>query len=823
MTRARRRRVALGLTGGVALGLALVPAPVLAAAPGPAGPTASSATTTLPTTALPATALPTTALPAAPASDGDFPVDVTITQVSPQVLAPGDDLTMVVTLRNTGTTPVVQPEVVVHLDTRSYISRTSLDRWRHADPHADAGRVVLRSPLTAPLEPGAGVTARVTVPAADVGLPSRASEWGARALAVGLVDAAETAATSRLGLARTFALWFPPQEVTATRVSVLAPLVGGAVDPFDDAWVAELEELTGPDGRLGSVLAATADHPDVTWFLDPWLTDVTAPDAEPEDEQAAAQPGEPSDDPTTGTENPTDAAPVSGATGDAGPLARAWAEQLFDATIDRDVVLLPYGDSDLAALAHAGATGVLATALELSTAVAARTPLPDAADTAIAWPADMLPDQVTATLVAASGGDAVVVGPGELPAPSVLTYTPSGRTTVATAAGEVAALIPDERLSTALTTGFVRSAGPDADAPGEGPDDVAPAEAWGGHLSPASAAQDLLAELAVITRERPADARHMLLTVPRDWDPDPLVADAQLDALESAPWVRWEPVTALVGSPDARVDRGTLPAERTDPAEISAIEIGTLTEAVASRRRLVQMFEDPAAHLAGAESQVLAPLSVAWRPDPEGRRAVVEQAVAATETIRSGVTADQGSPVNLISTSGELPVRVLNALADPVTVEVMPRPGDSRLLVEKPVLLTVPARGEATAMVPVHAIQSADLAVRVELSTPDGVLVDDSTVLTVRVRAEWEGIGTAVIGVLLALGVVVGVIRTIRRGRTGSRSAPVDSGPDALSPEQAAAPEQAATPEETPPPEQPAAPEQGSAPEKATSPGEAAP
>lgn len=759
MTRARRRRVAAGLTGGLALGLAVGLGPAGAVgSEGPGGPGAPVVPQ-----AAPAATATGASRPAAPASDGDFPVEVTITQVTPQVLAPGEDLTVGVTLRNTGTTPVAEPQVVVHLDRRSYISRTSLDRWRNADPHDDAGRVVLRSPLAAPLAPGASVTARATVPAADVDLPNRASQWGARALAVEVVDAAASTGPSRLGLARTFALWFPPQEVTATRVSVLAPLVGGPVDPFSETWVDELEELTAPDGRLGSVLAATAEHPEVTWFLDPWLADVTTPGA------------------TGASDGSDDASP------DAGLVARDWAQELYDATTDRDVVLLPYGDSDLAALAHAGAGSVLSTALELSAEVAGRTPLPDVASTAIAWPADPLPDQATAGLVAAAGGDAIVVGPGELPSPSVLTYTPTGRSTVQTGSGEVVALIADDRLSTALTTGFVRSGTPPGTPPGTGmeaPDDDEPTRTWGGHLSPATAAQDLLAELAVITRERPNNARHMLLTVPRDWDPDPKVASAQLDALESAPWVRWEPVTALVGAPDTSVDRGTLPAARTDPREISAAAIETLIDAVTARERLVQMFEDPATHLAGAESQMLAPLSVAWRADPPGRRAVVQQVVAATEAIRSGVRADEGSPVNFISTSGELPVRVLNSLDYPVTVEVMPRPGDSRLLVEEPVMLTVPARGEATAMVPVHAIQSADLAVRVELSTPDGVLVDDSTVLTVRVRAEWEGIVTAVIGVLLALGVVIGVIRTIRRGRTGSRAAPVDSGPDALSPEE---------------------------------------
>jgi len=55
----------------------------------------------------------------------------------------------------------------------------------------------------------------------------------------------------------------------------------------------------------------------------------------------------------------------------------------------------------------------------------------------------------------------------------------------------------------------------------------------------------------------------------------------------------------------------------------------------------------------------------------------------------------------------------------------------------------------------------------------------------VRVRAEWEGIGTAVAGSLLALGLVIGVVRTIRRGRTSRRvGPPAVAGPDALSPEE---------------------------------------
>ncbi|MGJ0223766.1 DUF6049 family protein, partial [Streptococcus pyogenes] len=77
-------------------------------------------------------------------------------------------------------------------------------------------------------------------------------------------------------------------------------------------------------------------------------------------------------------------------------------------------------------------------------------------------------------------------------------------------------------------------------------------------LTPATAAQDVLAELAVVTRERPSDSRHLLLTVPRDWDADPAVATAQLTALASVPWVRTASLADLTADAADVVARGSL-------------------------------------------------------------------------------------------------------------------------------------------------------------------------------------------------------------------------------------------------------------------------
>lgn len=670
---------------------------------------------------------------AADEPDDGLPLDVRVTAITPQVLGPGQDLAVSVRVRNDGPTAVEQPRVVASMDRTAFISRFSLDRWRTAGPTDPVGSDLVVSDLPTALAPGQQTTVELLVPASQVRLTTRATSWGARGLAVSVVDRADPARV-RLGVVRTFALWFPPQEVSATRVSVLAPLVGPAADATTDAWVPDLEAATAPGGRLADVLEATADATGVTWLLDPWLLD-------------AADLG--------------------------GVAARAWADALLEGATDREVQLLPYLDTDLGALAHAGRGALATAAVRRSEAAARAHGLPDAARVSLALPAATEPDLATAALAGAADDLALVVGPGTLPAPAVLTYTPSGRATVTAGGGAVTVLVPDARLSAALTTGRVAV------------DEALLAPT--GALTPATAAQDLLAELAVITRERPNDSRHVLVSVPRDWSPDPDVAAAQLAALAAAPWVRTEPVAALVGLADPEVDRGTLPTRSVVDVEVPGTEIEALTSTLQRREDLVGMLADPETALGDIELELLAPLSVAWRANPAGRSTLVERGRASTTALADAVTVapttDEG--INVLSTSAELPVNVSNALAEPITVAVRLRPDDPRLRADDPVEVTIPAETQVLVRVPVHAVQSADVQVTVEVLTPGGTVVDDDTSFLVRVRAEWEGIGTAILGSLLAVGLVIGIVRTIRRGRTARRAAPEpDAGPDALSPEE---------------------------------------
>lgn len=739
---ARRRAAAAAAAACVLAGLGALP-----------GAAAGAATLAATAAQGPASAAPASPQPATThtADDADaLPVTVEITAVTPQVLRPGQDLTVTAQVTNTSSTVVAQPRAFLHVDRRSFISRTSLDRWRTAPLEGGLGGVVAQVDTGAALPPGGATTVTLTVPADGLGLGRGELAWGPRGVALQVVDAADPARV-RLGAARTFALWFPVEEVTATRMSVLVPLVGPAFDPYSTDWRQDLEALM-TQGRLARVLAATEEHPDVTWVLDPWLVDVAGG-------RGAAD----------SVLEPTEPAATAPSTTPA--AIGAWTDQLLQGTTDRDVHLLPYLDADVAALAHADAADVLALARERGADVAQDTRLPASGTGVLSWPATDLPDLDTAAFVQADGTRAVVVGPGELLPPAVLTYTPSGRATVDTARGEITALVPDERLSDGLRTGSLVL---DEDG---ARDDAA-------QRTPATAAQDLLAELAVITRERPTDGRHVLATLPREWSPDAAVVEAQLSALETAPWVRMEPVTALVGAPETGVDRGVLPARVVGEREVSGRLLAQVADAVAARSELATMVPDPAVLVGDGDLELLAAASVAWRDRPRERDALPERAAALTAALGDAVAVVPGSDLTIISTSAGMPVRLTNALDQDVSVVVNLRPDSARLRSDGAVPVTVPANGEEVVQIPVHAIQSADVAVAVEVRTPQGLLVDDETVIAVRVRADWEGIGTAVIGALLALGLVVGLARSIRRGRTGRRAAPqLDSGPDALSPE----------------------------------------
>ncbi|MDD9206661.1 DUF6049 family protein, partial [Georgenia sp. 10Sc9-8] len=432
--------------------------------------------------------------------------------------------------------------------------------------------------------------------------------------------------------------------------------------------------------------------------------------------------------------------------------ARAWSRLL--STVDGfrgEVLVLPWADADVAALASADRVDVLTEARQRAGDVAED--LGSVRDDVV-WPVGDGTDQDTVAAAAESGATAVVLPGSHLPPADVLTYTPSGRAELTTPAGPVQAALADERLSAVLRgRGQAVAAGPDEE----------PTE-----LDDLTARQLLLADTAVIARERPAEARSLLLALPRETEDRPTTVRLaeRLDVLQDAPWVELSPLSDLLDLDVPAVSYEALPALL--PPAPEAIDAGTLRtvdSTLADVEAFASATEEPEAFLRRYTRTLGPAVATAWRQAPAARDTLVREVAEEVDDLDEQVVAEPSSTLNLINDLAHIPVRVSSSLPEPVHVDVVLDGPDQRLEATDTVRVTVPAEGQATAEVPVQAVGSGTALVEVALRTPSGEPVGTPTQITVRVRADWEDVGTAVVASVLVIMLVVGLVRTARRGR----------------------------------------------------------
>ncbi|WP_263731859.1 DUF6049 family protein [Cellulomonas sp. SG140] len=684
--------------------------------------------------------------PSASAADTDLPVSVSIQRVMPTVLRPGDDLTVSVTLRNTGSEAIADPTVALRINRLRPTTRAELASW--IDRSSGVIGVRLTTVHPGALAPGAQLNVDLTVPASAIGLSNVSTGWGPRGLAVDVTDDGG----DRAGSARTFALWLPDGTVPQARVSVLLPLTGpartptvaagsgagaapGATGPSPSGATggatpqpspsgtasapaggavsvtpsateqAALERLTTAGGRLRAVLDLARSSPDLGLAVDPALV-------------ADAQ--------------------VSGA------HARAWAADLGTALSGRETFALPWSDPDLATVAHGNGADLLRTAQQLSSDVGIGG---QTARTDVLWAGPGAVDTSTLALARTVDAAAVVVGPQSLQ--SVGGVATTARADVKTAAGTVTALVPDAVLTSLLTD----------------PGSVEPGS------TAATAVQRTLAELALLTRTGSSEPRDVLVAPSRDWSPDPTTAQAVLAALSSSPWSRLEPVSTALGNPDDRSKRASLPASAAAPDELAPATVQALATARATTRAFASITQEPGTLLAGVDDEALTPLSVAWRSAPGDRDALAARLIQAIDDRRSGLSLAPVSNLNVISASVPYRFAVRNGLPVPVTVRVTVHPRKSCLGAATSDAVTVSAGAEASVPVVLHAAANCEVIVDAQVTDLAGQPVGTGAQFTARVAPTVENVGTAVVGALLAIGLVLGIVRTVRRGQSARRGA----------------------------------------------------
>ena len=712
--------------------LVLVLAPV-ALLPAPLGPTAA-------------------ALPAADAPPADGRVSVSVDSLAPEVLASGQDLQISGTIVNGTDEPLESVDLVVQVQRSTEIALSGLESWL-----ADEGDAQLSTVITAGLsaiEPGATTTFAVTVPAKDLPL-SGSAEWGPRGVQVSVTEDGQSLARDR-----TIVVWDAGVAVSPTRVTVVVPVVASPAemnllaqgDKADPAAVKALRT------RVEGLLALA--RPGVVLAVDPALMtalgagdDLPSPkDADgagaspapaPATEPPATEPdAEPTAEPAPAT-GPTPTAPP--ATGASPAPDRTLAGALEAAGRSGNLIVLPWADADVSALAHLGEGDLTAGAFTRADETVAAWKTGSTATALTSGPLDaetlaLLPQTVST----------VIARPGDLPVAEDLTYAPAGITTV----DDRVVLVPEASVSEAAAG--ILSTGSDSTA-----------------LCALDARGLLRGQLAILTRQTPYRGRDIVVALDRAdaAAADPAELGARLEAILASSWTQGRDLGAVVAdareqqSAGEQVQRDDPPEQVLDDAEPSGADLNAATQAANHLKSIGSVLADPQALLSPATDVVATSLSTLWRTDPRGRTAHIARARAAGDVVVQSLTAAPSSTINVISATADLPLRIVSGLDQAATVRVHLVPSSTRLQIDHDVTVTVPAQGQTTVLVPIKAVGSGDVDLSIELLAADGTAVGTPMTMRTRVRASWETVGTRVAAGLLVALLAGGITRTVRRGR----------------------------------------------------------
>ena len=805
----------LGLAGLVTWPLIALPTAQAKPAPGalsaeiapvaPAGPSATTVSSALPASA--SRSGRTTGASIQNTEAAAKQVTLSIDTMTPEVLHSDQDLTLTGTIANGTGQAVSGVDLVTRVQRSTDVTSESLTKWLTGTDESG-----LSDPVTIPLgrdlQPGETTQFSITVPADELPLTS-ADRWGPRGIAVTLESQGTSVAQDRSIL-----VWESGASVTPVRLTTFIPVT---------ASVEEMAVLAGPHtsqraktltsvhSRVLGLLGMAGDS--VVMAVDPALVEalgVTSADLEKAARNGHSQPSTPDGTPQTpqgddssgsSSASPSASAdpsapaaesssPTPSSPSTASPSASATAPSsggktsndvaqlsaaLMRAIGTGNLVALPWGDSDTAALAHLQRADLIETATQRTQESAI---VKAGAPASMSWLASSVMDSATVNTLPQSTST-IITSPDSLPVTDELTYTPSGLG----ALGDRAVLIPEQSLSEALAGEPSSKTSNDTsdEASQDGASDQARQASSSSQTTQAAeldTRQLLRGNSAILTRQAPGLERDIVVAMPRQAasTADPSALKARVAALRSTSWTQSQSLSGLEERARAEVEAveaGTSGIERSEPSDDNVTDDNELTAATlaaaggtASRLQSVaSVLSDPAALLGEYTDLEAVVSSATWRAKPATCRAQVPAAEAAGTGVTSSLAAVPSSTINLISSEAQLPVRITSSLAQDVTVQVYLTSDNKRLQVPRTTTVTVPAHQQAKVTVPIQAVGSGDVGLTVQVLAADGTTVGTPTTVNMRVRADWESRGTGVIvGVLVSI-VVIGTVRTVRRGR----------------------------------------------------------
>lgn len=727
------------------------------------------------------------------AADG---LTVEVDKINPEVISPGSDITVEGTITNTSTETLSGFDVRVSLQSRSQSSVELLKDWLVFDD-SSYSYVAHTEQLNHSLAAGASMRFSLTIPATQ--LPNTSgNNWGARGMEV-TVTSGELVSSDRA-----IAVWSPTTQVQPTKVTTVIPLTasamqmrellalqsGAAFTPSQSDGFSPNACITGDkvDLKLATTQMRTrtieilnAANSQTIVAVDPYLLSALGATAAAVNQKTA-------DATPSATANPTASAPATAsantenstpsATASATPSATASATPSTSATptptqsstqnaktveaqqvaalnqalagaLKRGgIIALPPMDADLVALSHVS-TGAsqIREAINQSKAMVGKDQLLSGARADVAISSSLELDQTY--LDAVKGQVSTVISPPDALYPAEdLDYIPDSTAFL----NNQRVLIPDQTLSESVS-GVLTTY-----------------EGFLGNLTDFDARQLARGTTAVITRQRPDQVRHVLLLVERDSASNMDVKDLndRLSAINNswstpAPLAELEQLASTKASDGTEIEREPLPVSSTDPYRINEQELATASKTVSTTQNMVSIYNEPA-KIAGSTLRLTeVATSSAWR---QGKFMVVIDDVGCRNKIIGNMLRTlPSSTINLIDSSAHLPVRVSNDTSQPAKVTIHLRPSRSLLRSKGDTTAVIPANSQTTVMVPVNAVGSGDIDVKVSMKNALGQPVGSSSTVHMRVRANWESWFTWGLGSVFSVLMVAGIVRTVHRGR----------------------------------------------------------
>lgn len=719
------------------------------------------------------------------AADG---LTVEVDKINPEVISPGSDITVEGTITNTSTETLSGFDMRVSLQSRSQSSVEMLKDWLVFDD-SSYSYVAHTEQLNHSLAAGASMRFSLNIRASQ--LPSAAgNNWGARGMEV-TVTSGELVSSDRA-----IAVWSPNTQVQPTKITAVIPLTasamqmrellalqsGAAFTPSQSDGFSPNACITGDkvDLKLATTQMRTrtieilnAANSQTIVAVDPYLLSALGATAAAVNQKTA-------DAAPSATASPTASAPATAsantenstpsATASATPSASATptptqsstqnakaveAQQvaalnqaLAGALKRGGIIALPPMDADLVALSHVS-TGAsqIREAINQSKAMVGKDQLLSGARADVAISSSLELDQTY--LDAVKGQVSTVISPPDALYPAEdLDYIPDSTAFL----NNQRVLIPDQTLSESVS-GMLTTY-----------------EGFLGNLTDFDARQLARGTTAVITRQRPDQVRHVLLLVERDSASNMDVKDLndRLSAINNswstpAPLTELEQLASTKASDGTEIEREPLPVSSTDPYRINEQELATASKTVSTTQNMVSIYNEPA-KIAGSTLRLTeVATSSAWR---QGKFMVVIDDVGCRNKIIGNMLRTlPSSTINLIDSSAHLPVRVSNDTSQPAKVTIHLRPSRSLLRSKGDTTAVIPANSQTTVMVPVNAVGSGDIDVKVSMKNALGQPVGSSSTVHMRVRANWESWFTWGLGSVFSVLMVAGIVRTVHRGR----------------------------------------------------------